>query len=131
MRFRVSTIVALCLVVTSAVAESADIKTITRGKRVDVERHLVAGPGTPWCHFAKPSTTAPTPGISPGDNNLAAARERCFAISSHPPKVRMLAKFIRGHWDIENRQHWVLDVTFAEDASRIRKGAGPEISASQ
>lgn len=55
--------------------------------------------------------------------------ETSFAISSHPPKVKMLAKFIRGHWDIENRQHWVLDVTFAEDASRIRKGAGPEISA--
>jgi predicted transposase YbfD/YdcC len=55
--------------------------------------------------------------------------ETMFAISSHPPKVKLLSKHIRGHWGIENRQHWVLDVTFAEDASRIRKGSSPEISA--
>jgi predicted transposase YbfD/YdcC len=55
--------------------------------------------------------------------------ETMFAISSHPPKVKMLANHIRGHWGIENRQHWVLDVTFAEDQSRIRKGSTPEISA--
>lgn len=55
--------------------------------------------------------------------------ETMFAISSHPPKVKMLARHIRGHWGIENRQHWVLDVTFAEDDSRIRKGSSPEISA--
>ena len=35
----------------------------------------------------------------------------------------------RGHWSIENRSHYVRDVTFAEDASRIRKGSGPEIMA--
>jgi predicted transposase YbfD/YdcC len=55
--------------------------------------------------------------------------ETMFAISSHAPKVKMLAKHIRGHWGIENRQHWVLDVTFAEDKSRIRKGSTPEIAA--
>lgn len=55
--------------------------------------------------------------------------ETTFVISSHPPKVKLLARHIRGHWGIENRQHWVLDVIFAEDASRIRKGAAPEISA--
>jgi predicted transposase YbfD/YdcC len=55
--------------------------------------------------------------------------ETMFVISSHPPKVKMLSEHIRGHWSIENSQHWVLDVTFAEDASRIRKGSSPEISA--
>lgn len=55
--------------------------------------------------------------------------ETMFVISSHLPKVRMLSQHIRGHWGIENRQHWVLDVTFAEDDSRIRKGTAPEISA--
>jgi len=55
--------------------------------------------------------------------------ETMFVISSHAPKIKMLAKHIRGHWGIENRQHWVLDVTFAEDQSRIRRGASPEISA--
>ena len=56
--------------------------------------------------------------------------ETSFFITSHEPKVRALAEHIRGHWSIENSQHHVLDVTFAEDASRIRSGTAPEISAS-
>ena len=55
--------------------------------------------------------------------------ETIFIISSHLPKAKMLSQYIRGHWGIENQQHWVLDVTFAEDASRIRKGSSPEIAA--
>jgi predicted transposase YbfD/YdcC len=35
----------------------------------------------------------------------------------------------RGHWAIENRLHWVRDETFAEDASRIRSGAAPQVMA--
>ncbi len=49
-------------------------------------------------------------------------------ISSLEPKVRDLSKRIREHWGIENQQHYTLDVTFSEDASRIRKGNSPEIS---
>lgn len=35
-------------------------------------------------------------------------------------------KLSRGHWSIENQLHWHLDVTFAEDACRVRTGNGPE-----
>lgn len=51
-----------------------------------------------------------------------------FFISSLPPGVRRIAKHLRGHWGVENALHWVLDVTFSEDQSRIRKGHGPEIA---
>jgi len=35
----------------------------------------------------------------------------------------------RGHWTVENRSHYVRDVTLGEDASQIRKGSGPEAMA--
>lgn len=36
----------------------------------------------------------------------------------------------RAHWTIENRLHWVRDVTFDEDRCRIRKGTGAQVMAS-
>lgn len=41
-----------------------------------------------------------------------------------------LAALVRGHWEIENRLHWVRDVTFDEDRSRIRTGHGAQVMAS-
>ena len=41
-----------------------------------------------------------------------------------------LLELTRDHWGIENRLHWVRDVTFGEDACRIRKGSAPQIFAS-
>lgn len=40
-----------------------------------------------------------------------------------------LADIIRGHWGIENRLHWIRDVTFGEDLSQIRTGHGPAVMA--
>lgn len=48
-----------------------------------------------------------------------------FYITSCAPKASHLAQVIRSHWGIENQLHWILDVVFAEDASRIRKGNRP------
>lgn len=40
-----------------------------------------------------------------------------------------LLNLSRGHWSIENRLHWVRDVTFDEDRSQIRTKAGPRVMA--
>jgi predicted transposase YbfD/YdcC len=55
--------------------------------------------------------------------------EVSYYLSSLPTKVRKLAKLIRQHWSIESQLHWVLDVTFTEDASRIRQRHAPQTSA--
>lgn len=40
-----------------------------------------------------------------------------------------LLRYGQGHWRIENRLHYVRDVTLGEDASRVRSGAAPEVLA--
>lgn len=49
-----------------------------------------------------------------------------FYISSVENNAEKIGKAIRSHWGIENNLHWALDVTFSEDASRIRKDNSPE-----
>ncbi len=44
-----------------------------------------------------------------------------------PPAT--LATWVQGHWGIENRLHWVRDVTFDEDRSQVRTGAAPQVMA--
>ena len=58
--------------------------------------------------------------------------EVVFGITSLPREragARELLGLTRGHWGIENGLHGVRDGTLREDASRIRKGSGPEVMA--
>ena len=52
--------------------------------------------------------------------------QRRYYISTLDNDAQRLGQAVRGHWAIENSLHWVLDVVFNEDQSRIRRGHGPE-----
>ena len=53
-------------------------------------------------------------------------RERRYYLSSARLDAAAFAQAVRGHWGIENRLHWVLDVVLRDDLSRLRSGHAPE-----
>lgn len=62
----------------------------------------------------------------------ATSTETVYAITSLGHRYAdavLLATWLRGHWQIENAIHWVRDVTFGEDHSAVRTGAGPQVMA--
>jgi predicted transposase YbfD/YdcC len=57
------------------------------------------------------------------DGNIQ--RETRYYVSSASLGAAMFGRVVRGHWGIENRLHWVLDVVFREDLARLRSGNAP------
>src|SRR5262249_28444836 len=77
----------------------------------------------------------PAPSASPGSPSSpwsrrgwsARARSRWSAAPTSPSRALSAADFAaagRSHWEIETPLHWILDVTFKEDLSRLRAGHG-------
>jgi hypothetical protein len=52
--------------------------------------------------------------------------EKRYYISSLPNDIDKISKAIRSHWSIENGLHYVMDISFRDDDSRIRQGNAPE-----
>lgn len=60
------------------------------------------------------------------------SKEKVYGITSlseEEVNAEELLKLVRGHWSIENRLHYVRDVTYDEDRCRIRKGNGAHVMA--
>lgn len=59
-------------------------------------------------------------------------QETVYGVTSLPPdraSADHLLAYSRAHWHIENRSHWVRDVTFDEDRSQVRVGSLPQVLA--
>jgi predicted transposase YbfD/YdcC len=101
--------------------------------RIEVRRHLVTDevawlttnrrfPGEP--RFPGLKAIAMVEAKVERDGKLS--RERRYYLSSASLDPKLFARAVRCHWHIENRLHWVLDVVFHEDLSRLRSGHGPQ-----
>ena len=62
--------------------------------------------------------------FQPATGRWKSSFETSFYLSSRPLEAKTAATAVREHWGIENTSHYSRDVTFREDASRIRKNPG-------
>ena len=66
------------------------------------------------------------------DGSEKRRHEVVYGVTSLRPDqadARRVGELVRGQWEIENRIHWVRDVTFDEDRSQIRTGSAPQVFA--
>ena len=101
--------------------------------RIETRRHRVTH-SVDWLFGDRAEPGAPTmPGLASlacveamrEDGTRTTRATRYYLSSAHLSPERF-ASAVRGHWAIENSLHWVLDVTFDEDAARNRAENGPE-----
>lgn len=82
-----------------------------------------------WPHLQQVCRLERRRTIVRGGRAVQTACEVTYLITSAPPErveATILLRTNRGHWGIENRTHYVRDVTFDEDRCQIRSGAAPQ-----
>lgn len=64
-----------------------------------------------------------------GSNPRSDVRFGVTSLSRKAADRKRLLRLTRDHWGIENKVHWVRDVTFDEDRSQVRTGNAPQVMA--
>jgi predicted transposase YbfD/YdcC len=112
-----------------------DTLTTTDGEhgRIETRRHAVCH-DIAWLFSDRRYPGEPAfPGLSmigmveaEVERDRKTSLERRYYLGSAKLDAASFAHAIRAHWGIENRLHWVLDVVFKDDLSRLRTGHAPQ-----
>jgi len=89
----------------------------------DQLQHLPEQITSQWSALASVALVESTRESSDGKRSV---ERRYFISSIERLDAQAMAGYIRGHWGIENRLHWQLDVSFGEDQRRVRNDHGAE-----
>jgi predicted transposase YbfD/YdcC len=78
--------------------------------------------GKQWAHLRSIAMVVCERTLSNGSSSIDVR----YFISSLPAKARKIAAAVRSHWQVENSLHWVMDIAFREDESRVRNAHGAQ-----
>ena len=78
-------------------------------------------------HSSGSTRVASRPWFAPFPRDSVDGGGAITSLAPAPVSAAQLLELWRRHWEIENRVHWVRDVTFGEDACRVHQEHGPEV----
>jgi predicted transposase YbfD/YdcC len=112
--------------VARARGRSYSTKEVSHGRQEERHYFITAAPDSLRTGHEWKGLQAIGQVVSFTERNGALQSETRYYITSCAPTVKRFAQAVRGHWGIENSLHWVLDVTYDEDRSRIQENQSRE-----
>lgn len=111
-----------------AAATLAVLKTVEKDHGRLETRHYYQSAGLDWFADRGKWEGLQSVGMVEAIREIGGQRtvERRYYLTSLPLGVETFARAVRGHWGVENKLHWVMDVCFREDQSRARTGYAAE-----